>query len=91
MTNGSPLVIRAALKPIPTLTRPLTSVDMATRETFAAQVERSDTCAVPAAALVGEAALAWELARAFVEKFGGDSLEEMKENYRAYREYLADS
>ncbi len=88
ITNGAPLVIRAALKPIPTLLKPLRSVDMATRQAFSAQVERSDTCAVPAGAVVGEAALAWELARAFLEKFGGDSLEETGGNYRSYLEYL---
>lgn len=88
MTNGSPVVVRAALKPIPTLAKPLQSVDMASHEAFAAQVERSDTCAVPAGAVVGEAALAWELARAFLEKFGGDSLEETRQNYRAYMDCI---
>ena len=84
ISNGSPIVIRAALKPIPTLYKPLQSVDMGTHEAFAASVERSDTCAVPAASVVGEAVLAFELAKAFLEKFGGDSLEEVQRNYQSY-------
>ncbi|ADG82591.1 chorismate synthase [Thermincola potens] len=88
ITNGEPLVIRAAMKPIPTLYKPLKSVDLATKEPFAASVERSDTCAVPAAAVVAEAAVAFELARAMIEKFGGDSLAEMQRNYEAYVAYV---
>ena len=84
ISNGSPIVIRAAFKPIPTLYKPLQSVDMGTHEAFRASVERSDTCAVPAASVVGEAVLAFELANAFMEKFGGDSLEEVQRNYRSY-------
>ncbi|MHB8169961.1 MAG: chorismate synthase [Thermincolia bacterium] len=88
MTNGEPLVIRAAMKPIPTLYTPLQSVDLATKEPFAASVERSDVCAVPAASIVGEAVVAYELAAAVIEKFGGDSLVELQENYRAYQSYV---
>jgi chorismate synthase len=84
ISNGSPIIIRAALKPIPTLYKPLQSVDMGTRQPYTASVERSDTCAVPAAAVVGEAVLAFELAKAFLDKFGGDSLEEVRQNYQAY-------
>lgn len=84
ISNGSPVVVRAALKPIPTLYKPLRSVDTVSHEAFAAQVERSDTCAVPAGAVVGEAVMAFELAKAFLEKFGGDSLEEVSRNYQGY-------
>ncbi|HHX77353.1 MAG TPA: chorismate synthase, partial [Firmicutes bacterium] len=88
ITNGSPVVVRCAVKPIPTLLKPLQSVEMNSHAPFEARVERSDVCAVPAASVVGEAVLAWELAAAFIAKFGGDSLEEMKENYRNYLSYL---
>jgi len=88
MTNGQPLVIRAAMKPIPTLYTPLQSVDLATKEPFAASVERSDVCAVPAASVVGEAVVAYELAAAVLEKFGGDNLAEVQENYRSYQAYV---
>ena len=86
MTNGSPLVVKAAMKPIPTLYKPLKSVDINTREPFEASIERSDVCAVPAARVVGEAVVAWEIARACLEKFGGDSLEEIKERWLSYQE-----
>ncbi|MCL4424981.1 MAG: chorismate synthase [Firmicutes bacterium] len=88
ITNGEDLILRAAMKPIPTLYRPLASVDIRTREPFLASVERSDVCAVPAAAVVGEAVVAFEIAGAFLEKFGGDSLEEVRRNYEAYMESL---
>ncbi len=88
LSNGSPIVVRAALKPIPTLYQPLRSIDMSTHTEHKAQVERSDICAVPAASVVGEAVLAWELAAVFLEKFGGDNLAEIKNNYRRYKEYL---
>lgn len=88
MSNGETLVIRAAMKPIPTLTKPLPSVDLQTKEPFMAAVERSDVCAVPAAAIVGEAAVAWVLAEAVMEKFGGDHLEELLLNYNNYLDYL---
>lgn len=84
MTNGETVVVRAAMKPIPTLYKPLASVDIATKEPFLASVERSDVCAVPAACVVGEAVVAWELARACLEKFGGDTLEEIKERKSSY-------
>ncbi|QVW33969.1 chorismate synthase [Geobacter sulfurreducens] len=88
ITNGEDIVIRAAMKPIPTLYRPLRSVDMQTKEPFEATVERSDVCAVPAAAVVAEAVVALELANAMLEKFGGDSLGEVRRNYEGYLEYV---
>jgi chorismate synthase len=77
MSNGEPVVVRAAMKPIPTTVTPLRSVDLATGEQAATQYQRSDVCAVPAASVVGEAMIAWVLADALVEKLGGDSVEEM--------------
>src|SRR5690606_7830501 len=77
ITNGEPIIVRGVMKPIPTLYKPLASVDIDTKEPFLAQVERSDTCAVPAASVVMEHVVAWEVARAFLEKFGGDSMEEI--------------
>lgn len=84
MTTGEPLVLRAALKPISTLYRPLRTVDMKTKEPLEAAVERSDTCAVPAGAVIVEHAVAFELARAWLEKFGGDSLREVRRNWEGY-------
>jgi len=84
ITNGQPVICRAAMKPISTLKEPLRSVDVRTKEAVEAQVERSDVCAVPAASVVGEAAVAFELARAFLEKFAGDSLPEIKQNYQKF-------
>lgn len=88
MTNGEMLVVRAAMKPIPTLCQPLWSVDIHSKEPFPATVERSDVCAVPAAAIVGEAMVAWVLAAAVMEKFGGDHLEETLDSYQNYLRYL---
>ncbi|AMA73571.1 MULTISPECIES: chorismate synthase [Aneurinibacillus] len=88
MTTGMPVVVRGVMKPIPTLYKPLNSVDIDTKETFAASIERSDSCAVPAASVVAEAVVCWTLADALVEKFGGDSLEEMKKNYESYRKHV---
>lgn len=90
ISNGEPIVVRAAMKPIPTLYRPLKSVDTLSKERVEASIERSDICAVPAAAIVGEAATAWVLAQSFLEKFGGDSLDEIKRNYRGYLKEVAD-
>jgi len=84
MTNGMPVVIRAAMKPIPTLTEPLASVDVATLEASRAHVERSDVTAVPAARVVGEAMVAHVLAGAYLDKFGGDSLVELLRSAEAY-------
>ena len=82
MSNGEPLVVRAAMKPIPTLRRPLASVDLVSKERVEAAVERADVCAVPAAAVVAESAVALVLADALMEKLGGDSLEEMEARFR---------
>lgn len=88
MSNGEPIVVRAAMKPIPTLYSPLRSVDMRTHEPFEATVERSDTCAVPAALVVAEAVVAIEIANALLEKFGGDSIFEIRRNLEGYREQI---
>ncbi|AEF95026.1 chorismate synthase [Desulfotomaculum nigrificans CO-1-SRB] len=87
ISNGEPVVVRAAMKPIPTLYQPLRSVDIKTKEPFLASVERSDVCAVPAACVVGEAVVAWELAVALLEKFGGDSLKELKERVNQWQQW----
>jgi chorismate synthase len=89
MSNGEPIVLRAVMKPIPTLYKPLRSVDIITKKPFAASVERSDTCAVPAAAIVAEAAVAFTLADVFLEKTGGDSAVEIDRNYKGYLKQLA--
>jgi chorismate synthase len=88
MTNGAPLVVRVAMKPISTLMSPLQSVDLRSKQPADASVERSDVCAAPAAAVVGESVVAFELANAFLEKFGGDSLREIKRNYESYLEQI---
>jgi chorismate synthase len=89
VTNGEPVVVRAAMKPLPTLMRPLGSVDLATGEPAQALVERSDVQAVEALAVVAEAAVAWELARAAREKFGGDALVDVLAAQRAYLERIS--
>jgi chorismate synthase len=88
VTNGEEVRVTGYLKPIPTLKKALNSVDMITKEPFVAQHERSDTCTVPAAGVIGETMVALVLARAFLEKFGGDSIGETRRNYEGYREQL---
>jgi chorismate synthase len=88
MTNGMPIIIRVTMKPIPTLKRPLRSVDITTKQPVEATYERSDICAVPAAGVIGEAMVALTIADAFLEKFGGDSMTETKRNYKSYGEYI---
>lgn len=88
MSNGEELILRASMKPIPTLMKPLKSVDMATHQGFKAKYERSDTCSVPAAAVVGLCVAAFELADAALEKFGSDTLREFKASHAAYERYL---
>jgi chorismate synthase len=88
VTNGEAVVVRAYLKPIPTLINPLRSIDFATKKETKATYQRSDICVVPAASVVGEAVAAWEIATVFLEKFGGDSLLEIKENYKNYGKRL---
>lgn len=84
MTNGEDIVLQAAMKPISTLRKPLASVNIRTKKIVKATVERSDVCAVPAAGVVAEACVAVEVAGAMIEKFGGDSVAEMKRNYDGY-------
>lgn len=89
VTNGQPLLLRAAMKPISTLYTPLASVNMVTKAAEPATVERSDYCAVPAASVVGEHAVAWVIADAFLEKFGGDSVEQIEERWQLYMKRVA--
>ncbi len=84
MTDGMPVRVRGYMKPIPTMLTPLDTVDLATREATQARYERSDVCAVPAAAIVGEAVVAWELANALLEKFGGDNVADVEKAIEAY-------
>jgi chorismate synthase len=86
MTNGQPVVVRVAMKPLSTLMKPMRSVDIQTGQEVKATVERSDVCATPAAAVIGEAVVAVELAKAVLDKFGGDSVREVKRNVESYRE-----
>jgi chorismate synthase len=89
MTNGEPLIVRAAMKPLPTLMKPLDSVDLETGEAAQALVERSDVQAVEALAVVAEAAVAFELARAVLDKFGGDAIQDTVAAHRAYLERIS--
>ncbi len=84
MSNGETLIIRAAMKPIATISSPLKSVDLGTKKAVKAAVERADICAVPAACVTGEAIVAFELANAFTDKFGGDCLMDVSSSYKAY-------
>ncbi|WP_018922241.1 chorismate synthase [Salsuginibacillus kocurii] len=79
MTTGMPIVVQGVMKPIPTLYKPLQSVDVETKEAFEASIERSDSCAVPAASVVAENVVAWEVANSLLETFGGDRLESLQE------------
>ncbi|KMJ59758.1 chorismate synthase [Bacillus sp. LL01] len=89
MTTGMPIVVRGVMKPIPTLYKPLQSVDIDTKEPFQASIERSDSCAVPAASVVAEAVVAWEIAHAIVEQFGHDRMDLIKENVQRMRDHAA--
>ena len=91
MTNGAEIIVRATMKPISTLRRELRSVNMKTKHPEKADFERSDVCAVPAGSVIGEAIVAYEIADAVVEKFGGDSIMEIKRNYKGYLAQLAKS
>ncbi len=86
MTTGEPIVVRGVMKPIPTLYKPLKSVDIDSKEPFEASIERSDSCAVPAACVVMENVVAWEVAQALLEKFPSDTVEELTESVVRYRE-----
>ena len=88
MTTGEPLVVRGAMKPLPTLTKPLRSVDIATLQPAEALRERTDSCTVPAAGVVGEAMVALVLADAYRRKFGGDHIDDVREALRAYEERI---
>ena len=88
MTTGMPLIITVAMKPIPTLTIPLNTVNLDTLEIAEASKERSDTCAVPAAAVVGESEVALVLANAYLEKFGSDNMTDIKANIASFKERI---
>ena len=88
MSNGEPIILRAVMKPISTLAKPLNSVDIITKKRTKAVKERADVCAVPSAAVIGEAVAGFEIARAIKEKFGADTLEELKKNYQNYLNYV---
>ncbi len=88
VSTGEPIVVRCAMKPIPTLRKGLPSVDIHDKTEVNARYERSDVCAVPRGVVVGEAMMAWVIAAAVREKFGGDSMEEVLDHYQHYREYL---
>ncbi len=88
MTTGMPIIVRTAMKPIATLMSPIGAIDLTTMKNVISRRERSDFTAVPAAAVIGESMLAWTLAKAFLEKFGGDSMNEVKDNYKNYTSKL---
>lgn len=87
MTTGMPIIVRGVMKPIPTLYKPLQSIDIDTKEPFAASIERSDSCAVPAAAVVAENVVAWEIATAIVDQFYSDRFEALKESIQEQRNF----
>jgi chorismate synthase len=87
-SNGEPLIVKAVMKPIPTLMKPLHTVDTVSKQEVLASTERSDVCAVPAALVVGEAAVAITLAAAMLERFGCYNMKEIYNNYQAYMNYL---
>lgn len=90
MSNGEPIVVRAAMKPIPTLYNPLSTVEISDKSVKKASVERSDTCAVPACGIVVEAVVAFEITKAFLEKFGGDCMADIQASYNAYMNRIAE-
>jgi chorismate synthase len=90
MTNGQPIVVRAAMKPISTLARPLESINLRTRSPESAAYERSDVCAVSACSVIVENVVAFEVARALVDKFGGDSLAEMQARWKLFHSLAAE-
>jgi chorismate synthase len=88
MSTGEPMRVRVAFKPLSTLMRPLRSADIRSKQEAPGTIERSDVCAIPAAAVIAEAVVAFELAAAFLDKFGGDSLAEVTHNYGGYLEQV---
>ncbi len=89
VTNGEPIDLRVAIKPISTMKKPMQSIDLKTKEKTEAHYERSDVCVVPAAGVIGEAVVSLTLAEAFLEKFGGDSMNELERNYRSFMDSIA--
>ena len=87
MSNGEPIVCKVGVKPIPTLVSKLDSIDLETQNDSKSHFERSDVCVVPAAGVVLEAMLAFTITKAFLEKFGADSMEEIMRNFQAYQDY----
>ena len=87
MSNASPIIIRAVMKPIPTLIRPLRSVDIKTKKNQLAHKERTDSCSVPSASIVAESMLCFVLVDALLEKFGGDSMDQLKAHIQASGKY----
>lgn len=90
MSNGETIIIRTAKKPISTLRKPLRSIDIDTKEIISAAYERSDVCALPAASVIGEALCAWVISDAFLEKMGGDFMDEIKQRFKLYLKHLKD-
>lgn len=88
MTNGEPIIVRGAVKPVPTLKKPLPSIDLNSKEEREAVVLRSDVCIVPSAGVIGEAMLAWVLSDKIIEEFGGNTIEEIKSRFFQYIEYV---
>jgi chorismate synthase len=91
MSNGEDITLRIYLKPIPTLSSPLQSVDIISKKKTLAQKERADVCVVPAAGVIAESMLAYVLADAFIEKFGGDCMKDIKSNYDSYIKRIGDA
>lgn len=89
MTNGQPIVVRAAMKPIATLAKPLESINMETKEPESASYERSDVCAVSAASVIIENVVAFEVASSLIDKFGGDSVVEMEARWKLFHDMAA--
>ena len=87
MSNGQPIILKVAMKPIPTLIKPLKSIDIMTKEEKLAHKERTDSCAVPAASIIAESMLALSLADALLEKFGGDSIQQLNNHIKASGKY----
>jgi chorismate synthase len=88
VSTGLPIIVRAAMKPIATLMSPIESVNLSTMKKVDSRRERSDFVAVPACAVIAESMLAWSIAKFFLKKFGGDSMEELKDNYTTYNKKL---
>lgn len=88
MTNGMPIIVNAVMKPIPTLYKPLDSVDINTKEVYKASIERSDSCAVPAASIVCEHAVAFEIAKEILDEFQSNDLAQLQDNIERHKTYI---